>query len=375
MRIAVHAKVLSEKNLHGIGYYVLHLLEELLKIDSGNEYCLISDAPLLHPPSGSRWSNLLARPNFLMSYIGFPRTFRKGAFDLAFVPKEVVPPFLGKPVVLTVHDLFFSRKYAQINGQGLSISSFQNSLAIAHHLKSADRILAVSEATKNDILELCSISPEHVRVTPLGVDTAFFRPVENASALVKKKFGIDRPYFLNVASLWWARKNLLRLIEAYALLLDRGLRETDLVITGSRGPLFGAMTRLIAEKNLHSRVHLLEYVSRDDLPFLYSGAMGFVFPSLHEGFGIPVLESMACGTPVITSNVSSLPEVAGPASLLVDPYDTASIVDAMEELLSNAPMRRVLSEKGIERSKEFSWERTAKLTLKAFEEKNPGKWK
>lgn len=368
MRIAVHAKVLSEKDLHGIGYYVLNLLNELLRIDSDNEYCLISDAPLLHLPSGDQWSSLLARANFLMSYIGFPRTFRKENFDLAFVPKEVVPPFLGKPVVLTVHDLFFSRKYAKINGQGLSISSFQHSLAIAYHLKSADRILAVSEATKNDILELCSISPDRIRVTPLGVDSGFFRPIEHAAVLAREKYGIERPYFLNVSSFWWARKNLLRLIEGYALLFDRGIRETDLVITGSRGPLYDEMTALIAEKNLGAHVHLLEYVSKENLPFLYSGATGFVFPSLHEGFGIPVLEAMACGTPVIVSNGSSLPEVAGPAGLQVDPYKTASIADAMEALFSDAALRRDLSEKGLARSSEFSWERTAKMTLETFQE-------
>ncbi len=368
MRIAVHAKVLSEKDLHGIGYYVLHLLNELLKIDSRNEYCLISDAPLLHPPSGHLWSNLLARPNFLMSYIGFPRAFRKGGFDLAFVPKEVVPPFLRKPVVMTVHDLFFSRKYASINDQGLSLSLLQNSLAISLHLKSADRILAVSEATKTDILELSSISPERVRVTPLGIDPHFFLPVEDATAKVKRKFGIERPYFLNVSSVWWARKNLLRLIEGYALLLDRGYRENDLVITGSRGPSFEAMIDLISEKNLGTRIHLLQYVSREDLPALYSGATGFVFPSLHEGFGIPVLEAMACGTPVITSNLSSLPEVTGTAGILVNPYDTASIANAMENLLSDASLRKGLSEKGLARSGGFSWERTAKLTLSVFEE-------
>ena len=366
MRIAVHAKVLSEEHLHGIGYYVLNLLEELLKIDSYNEYVLISDSPLRHLPSGLHGRTLMTRPNFLMSYIGFPHAFRRGNFDLAFVPKEVVPPFLGKPVVVTVHDLFFTRKYSRINEQGLSISLMENTLATSFHLKKADRILSVSEATKRDILEMTSISPDRIHVTPLGIDPEFFRPISDASTFVRNKFKIEKPYFLNVSSVWWARKNLLRLINAYGDLLSRSRADVDLVITGSRGSLYESMIPLLFKRSLDKRVHLLEYVPREDLPALYSGAQGFVFPSLHEGFGIPVLEAMACGTPVIASNVSSLPEVVGPAGLLVDPYRDEAISEAMEQLLYDTVLRNALSRNGLTRAMEFTWQKTARETLDIF---------
>ena len=365
MRIAVHAKVLSEEYLHGIGYYVMNLLEELLKIDSHNEYILISDTPIRHLPSGLH-RQVLTRPNFLMSYIGFPRAFRKGNFDLAFVPKEVVPPFLGKPVVVTVHDLFFTRKYNRINEQGLSVSLMENTLATSLHLKKAERILSVSEATKRDILEMTSISPDRIQVTPLGIDPQFFRPIPNANNLVRDKFKIEKPYFLNVSSVWWARKNLLRLIDAYGDLLLRSRVDIDLVITGSRGSLYEPMVQLISKRNLGERVHLLEYVPRGDLPALYSAAQGFVFPSLHEGFGIPVLEAMACGTPVIASNVSSLPEVVASAGLLVDPYRNDTISDAMEQLAHDTVLRSDLSRKGLSRAMDFTWKKTAQRTISVF---------
>jgi glycosyltransferase involved in cell wall biosynthesis len=206
-------------------------------------------------------------------------------------------------------------------------------------------------------------------VTPEGV-SALFVPVRDPARLqaVRQRYGIARDYILSVGSLQ-PRKNLVRLIHAYVNLRRRDDDvDHQLVIVGKKGWLYQDIFRAARESPFVEDIIFTGYVPEEDLPALYSGATVFVYPSIFEGFGLPVLEAMACGVPVITSNSSSLPEVVGEAAILVNPYDERAIEVALRQVVWNAELRRELSERGLRRAQQFSWRRTAELTVRAYEE-------
>lgn len=196
-----------------------------------------------------------------------------------------------------------------------------------------------------------------------------YKPCANNKLIetIKQKYGINGNYIINTSSLLWFRKNLVTLVKAYSLCKKRLGMEHKLVITGRRGEAFEDISKLISSLGLESEVILTQYIPKADMPLLLNGAECMVFPSLHEGFGLSVLEAMACGCPVITSGTSSLPEVIGDAGELVDPYDTEQIAGAMEKVLADPELRAKMSKAGIKRAGKFNWEQTAKETLEVFE--------
>jgi glycosyltransferase involved in cell wall biosynthesis len=232
-------------------------------------------------------------------------------------------------------------------------------------VRAADAVLTDSARSREDIVTHLHVAPERVVVVPLAADRRF-RPMEAVEVdPVLRRYGVERPYILYVGSLE-ARKNLPRLLEAYARLRQWSARWT-LVIVGARrvkaSPIFEAARRLCLEPH----VRFTGYVDDDHLPALYAGADLFVFPSLYEGFGLPVLEAMASGTPVVTSNTSSLPEVAGDAALMVDPTCVEALAEAMQRVLSDENFRAALRQRGLQRAAGFSWERTARETVAVYE--------
>lgn len=231
--------------------------------------------------------------------------------------------------------------------------------------RAPDRIIAISEATRRDLVRLLGVDPERVDVTPLA--RGHQDPVEPAIGPVeaRRRFGLeDAPYVLTVGTLE-PRKNQARLIQAFESLPEcfGGVR---LVLAGGRGWKMDEIQRSIQRSPAAARIHTLGFVSADELDALYRGATVFAYPSLYEGFGLPLLEAMAAGVPVLTSTISSLPEVAGDAALLVDPLSVESIRSGLERLLADAALRRELSARSREREGEFTWERTARLTLKSY---------
>ncbi|WP_165360661.1 glycosyltransferase family 1 protein [Candidatus Chloroploca sp. Khr17] len=227
-----------------------------------------------------------------------------------------------------------------------------------------DTIITDSQQSRSDLIRYLALKPERVKIIPMAA-APHYRPVSRT--IVEQtlaRLGIRAPYLLFVGSLE-VRKNLTRLFEAYARLRTWS-RQWTLVVVGARklrqSPLSATVRRLGLEPN----IHVTGYVAEEDLPALYSGADLFVFPSLYEGFGLPPLEAMACGTPVVTSNVSSLPEVVGDAALTVDPYDVTALARAMERALTDATLRTDLRAKGLARAAQFTWERTARETLEVY---------
>lgn len=279
--------------------------------------------------------------------------------DLWHFTNNVAPP-TRKPFVLTIHDLAFVHHPDFIEPGNLEyLRRF-----VPDSLERASQVVAVSQSTKEAIVDEFGTASGKIRVTPLAADPAFARPVSEAQlARVKDKYGIDGEYFLAVGTLE-PRKNLRALLLAFA-----GIRKhtsEQLVVVGGQGWLFDETKELLRKLGLGDRVIFTDYAPAEELPGLYAGAKLFVFPTFYEGFGIPVLEAMLAGTPVICSNTSSLPEVAGAAALYFDPNDTKALALALQRTLEDEPLRTRLAEAGREQAGQFSWKRTAELTLAAY---------
>jgi glycosyltransferase involved in cell wall biosynthesis len=370
MKIAVHAQVLTAPKLFGIGYHLYHLLSAMGRTDQPHAFSLLSGRPILHVPPGSSFSSIVKPkniPNKCFSYLGFPWMASKEKCDLAFFPKEVTSFGLAMPMVTTAYDLYSLKLPKELRGEFFLSSKIQYQLAKWVHFKRASKILAISEDTKSDLINLCGIAEEKIVVTPLGADSAFFTQLSaEKKAGMLQKFGIEAPFLLNTSSYWWGRKNLLRLIQAFANAKRKLSLPHELVITGKPGPSLRKMQELIHKENLCSAVKLLNYVEKEEVIGLMQSAAAMVFPSLHEGFGLPILEAMAAGCPVVTSNSSAMKEVGGHDAFLVDPLETDSIEEGIEKVLMDTELRQKLIRGGKDRAQIFTWENTARKTLDVF---------
>jgi glycosyltransferase involved in cell wall biosynthesis len=233
--------------------------------------------------------------------------------------------------------------------------------------KAADMLICPSQAVRDDIVRILRAPPEKVRAIAEAAAPAF-RPIDDSAVVDRLRYKHVLPdrFVLSVGSLE-PGKNRTTLLKAFAELRRRGV-EHKLVVAGQRAWKYGDDFRLAEELGLKGDVIFTGYVSPEEMPALYAAADLFVFPSLYEGFGLPVLEAMACGVPVVASNVSSIPEVAGDAALLVGPRDAAALCDAMERILKDSDLRATLRHRGLERAATFSWERAARETLAVYEE-------
>ncbi|MBC7226979.1 MAG: glycosyltransferase family 4 protein [Thermoflexales bacterium] len=279
--------------------------------------------------------------------------------DLLFVPAHVLPPIHPRRSLVTVHDLgyyYFPRAHTRFQRVYLDLSTRWNARAAAH-------VLADSEATRADLARVYGTPPEKVTVAYPGYDESL-APVRDPVALaaVRARYGIPGEYFLYLGTLQ-PRKNLSRLVLAFSRLST----PATLVLAGRRGWLADDLFALIRRLGLEGRVLCPGYVRPEDRAPLISGALAFVFPSLYEGFGLPVLEAQACGCPVICSNTSSLPEVAGDAAIPVHPEDVAALADAMARLEGDPDLRRELVERGFVNLRRFSWEKCARTVLQVME--------
>jgi glycosyltransferase involved in cell wall biosynthesis len=295
----------------------------------------------------------------------FPRVEWLTRFDVFFAPNFVPPPTRTKRLVITVHDLAF-RLFPATAPHGTK--RWLDRLDRA--LDQAARIIVVSEQTKRDLLQLYAVDRGRVVVIPNGVDAAPFQKVtDDDVSRVRQRFGLDGPFLLYLGGIE-LRKNLPTLVRAFASLPSDVT--CTLVFAGGRtewnpegwNDLRASLDEL--PEPARRRVRILGYVSETDKPALLHGAEGLVYPSLYEGFGLQVLEAMAAGTPVLTSNVSALPEVAGDAALLVDPKDTSAIAHGMHELLCNDELRERLRVLGKARVDHFSWSAAARRTVEVL---------
>jgi glycosyltransferase involved in cell wall biosynthesis len=287
--------------------------------------------------------------------------------DVLFVPSHVLPVWHPRPSAVTVHDLgyrYFPEAHTRFDRWYLELSTRFNATA-------ATALFADSMATKEDLVRFYGADPQRISVVYLGRDEALGpeRDLERLAAIgTRLRLWLEdppKPYILYVGTLQ-PRKNLVRLVDAFALLRARH-PDLLLVLAGRRGWLDEPILRRVEVLGLQDSVLFPGYVADQDLPVLLSCAEFFAFPSLYEGFGLPVLEAQACGTPVLASNTSSLPEVAGGSALLVDPLDVPAMAGAMERLLSDTQLRQSLREAGLRNIQRFSWARCAEETLAVLE--------
>lgn len=363
MRIAIEANPMAIRK-GGIGYYTQNLVEHLLKRDRENEYILF-----YFNLSLKQRKNLPAF-DFSKNYSNFVFPKQALRFGLQALKKPDVVHGTSyrlfaegkKGSVVTVHDLGFMRfpQFVRKFGSGKMVRRVQ------HALENASAVLTVSENSKRDIMEYFHVPEERIVVTYEGINEKFTqKPDALVVDSVREKFHIAKCYILFVGTLE-PRKNIPSLVNAYAE--AKPLHgDFQLVLAGGLGWVYDEIFDAIEKSGVKENIILTQYISWEELHALYHGASLFVFPSFYEGFGLPPLEAMACGVPVITSNVSSLPEVVGDAAALVDPADEEQLTHSMENVLSDASLRHDLVQKGFERAKLFSWEKTAEQTLNLYE--------
>ncbi|WP_310603771.1 glycosyltransferase family 4 protein [Anaerosporobacter sp.] len=269
----------------------------------------------------------------------------------------IIPPGVRGKKIAMVHDMSYKAYPETVRAKTRKFLE----LSLAKTCKRADKIITISEFSKAEIIRYLQVESEKIEVISLGVDTKYYNSdySERDIEKIKEKYNINSEYFLYLGTIE-PRKNIERLIRAYGALYEQKKDIPKLILAGKKGWLYDEIFNTVDELKLHSMIEFLGYVDIKDAPKLIKGAIAFVFPSLYEGFGLPPLEAMACGTPVITSNVASLPEVVGEAGLLVNPLDINEIKDAMLRIETESGLRTQLVEAGLLQAKKFNWEKTAK---------------
>jgi len=362
MRIGFDARMIDWA---GVGTYSYNLVKYLAEVDKENEYILFCDRrSISQVPSADNFSKrIISEAVFSPSHqLFFSITLRKQELDVFHAAHFIVPLLLSCPFVVTIHDLIPLVFPPSMSSKvGRAYYKKVNKKAISK----AAMIIAVSESTKKDIVENFNVSEQKIQVIYNGVGEEF-DIIKNKNLInrAKERNKISSLFLLNVGNPK-PHKNWIRLIKAFAS-LGSIVKDHQLVLVGSPDPRYPEIKRTIKHLRLEDKVIITGFVKENDMALLYNAADAFIFPSLYEGFGLPVLEAMACGTPVVCSNTSSLPEVAGDAALMVDPANKASIAEGIKQILSDEKLRESLSEKGLKRKELFSWTKTARQTLDVY---------
>jgi glycosyltransferase involved in cell wall biosynthesis len=347
----------------GVGRYAQELLKQLAKARGFHFQIYLKQHPLPDLPQKSEyWRYQVVGPPKLWTQFGLPLAlcFKKPRPAVFFSPSHYAPRFSPCPKVVSVLDLAFIHFPQMFRSKDL----WQLKLWTAYSVKKAVRVLTISESTKNDIIRYYSLPEKRVVVAYPGFSMKAIKRGQSLE-LIKKKYGLKGDYLLSVGTIQ-PRKNYPRLIEAFSKLPKK---IGELVIVGKKGWLWEETLKAPQKYGVEARVKFLDYVSDENLSSLYQGAKCFILVSLYEGFGIPALEAMTYGCPVVVSNISSLPEVVGEAGVLVDPNNPTDIARGIKEAVAD---RQDLIKKGLVQCRQFSWEKTAKQTLAVLEEVGRG---
>lgn len=364
MRLVINATCLTAEYMTGIERFAQHMCRELYDIDSAVK--IISSQPIAGVPfSGadrllSSARNLLGSREYLLRALWDQTVFRrlvaKERAGVVFFP--IQDGMLYPPVkqIVTVHDFDISIPECRQEINSLRKKMYQYKMP--HILKNSDAVVAVSEFTKQSLVSFFDINPQKIHVIYNGYDEKRFKVVKDLQPILERYGLHSGKYFLFVGSIL-RHKNIINIVRAFANIKS----ETSLVIVGSckDSAYLEEIRKVVVQFNVsESQFRYLEYVSDEDIPYLYNGAIAYLLPSFHEGFGVPIIEAMACGTPVITAHCTAMPEVAGGAALLVDPYSFESIASAMCEISNNTVRAEELKNAGFERVKQFRWSYSAR---------------
>jgi glycosyltransferase involved in cell wall biosynthesis len=356
----------------GVGQYIACLVQALLEIDRQNGYVLLAN-------QFNRQNYNFQSPNYRLKLWGsrsnrkslrllyehafLPAEIRREQFDLFHGPSNFLPLRKVCPYVVTIHDMSYFGSLSKSRYTSTKVLYWR--LMTRRTVALADMIITSSAYSKQDIVRYVRYPEEKIRVIHLAAHPVF-RRIADALVLAefRKRFALPERYVLFVGTLE-PGKNVVRLVRAFAR-LRRSITESQLILVGDRGWLYDDVFRTVKEQNLEGIVRYVGHVSDEDLCLFYNAASVVALPSLNEGFGLPVVEAMSCGTPIVVSNVSSLPEVAGDAALQVDPFDEEGLARALERAMCDGDLRQVLIEKGYRRAQEFSCEKTARGVLEVY---------
>jgi len=365
VRIGIDARKLHD---FGIGTYIRNLLRQLARLDRDTEFVLLcrpEDAASL----ASLGDNFRPIPETAANYsiteqLRIPLAVQREGVTLFHAPHYVLPPLVRCRSVVTIHDCIHLM-FPQYLPNRLAFAYARTSIGMA--AKRATRVLTVSESSKRDILRFVDTQPDKIDVIYNAYDERFaIDPAEEDVVRVRERFQLQDEFVLYAGNVK-PHKNLERLIEAFDIVRGLGLDHLKLVLIGDEISRYAALRRAVHRHQLHKYVRFFGYVPEETLAVMYRLAGVFVFPSLYEGFGLPPLEAMASGTPVVTSNVSSLPEVAGNAALLVNPYDPQAIAHAIYRVLTDDALSSDLRRRGPARAREFSWEASVRRVREIYD--------
>lgn len=359
MNVGLDVSCLARPERTGVGIYASSLVDAIARIDKENGYHLCYRLSRL---KNRKHFLRVAAPNFRVAIIQEPFNFLLQRRLHVFHGLDArLPSYRKVKKVVTIHDVF-SLVSTEFSDEAFIRKKVRRYGDLAER---ADAIIAVSASTRSDIVERLHVPEERIHVIPEAADSRFAPVPEEEAREAARRYGVDGPYLFFVGNIQ-ARKNLVRMLEAFAGLPEPLRNDLSFLMAGN--VTYGGQKVLEAVKRLglQEKVRFPGFVAREDLPALHSGASVFMFPTLYEGFGIPILEAMACGTPVVASTVSAHPEVAGDAALLVDPSDTDAIADAVARILEDGLLSKEMIEKGFLRSAGFSWEKTAQMTIDLY---------
>ncbi|HEX7085514.1 MAG TPA: glycosyltransferase family 1 protein [Vicinamibacterales bacterium] len=366
MRVAFDARKIHD---FGIGTYIRNLLRQLARLDHESEYVLICQPGDRDLPA-SLGDNFVAaidrsKPYSVREQISIPWAVLRSRATLFHEPHYVLPPLVARTrAVVTIHDCIHLR-FPQYLPNRAALTYARTQMGSA--ARRAAHIITVSEASKRDILHFFPVPPEKITVIYNGIDDRFATPPPaDEMQRVAERYQLEGRFLLYVGNVK-PHKNLERLLEAFHLVRQTpGLEDVRLVMIGDEISRYSALRRAVHRNNLHKYVRFLGFLPDHMLPIVYRLASVFVFPSLYEGFGLPPLEAMASGTPVVTSNVTSLPEVTGDAAILVDPLSAEAIADGIRRVLTDRELADTLRSRGVARAREFSWERVAREVRRIY---------
>ncbi len=368
MRIGIDATALPPQPV-GAGNYIIHLVRSLVALKSEVEYTIFAQSSgqdLIALPEGKNYKWVLVpdmKPaiRLVWEQTLFPRLINRSGIELLHSLHYTRPIWLPCASVVTFHDMTFFL-YPQMHTLAKRIF-FQ--LAMKMSSRRANALIADSESTRQDAIRLLRIPAHKISTALLGVDETY-QPISDPHALdaIRQKYKLPMDFILYVG-LIEPRKNLPLLIRAFRNLIELE-PEINLVLAGRLGWMYTDVVNLIGSLSVKDRVFLIGYVPAEDLPLVYNLASVFVYPTLYEGFGLPALEAMACGTPVVTTEISSLPEIVGKAGMLVPPNDEAALTHAIQAVLTDQTLHQRYSIEGPERASTFTWDRTGQQTLQVY---------
>lgn len=366
MRIGLDAHTLGSR-VGGNETFIRNLVSSLSSVDVKNEYFVYAYSNefvdgLINGVQNFQFKNLKPKNPFIRIPFSLPQKMIEDRLDL-FLLQYAAPPICPAPYVLVVHDISYERYPEFFNKAELTRLRLLTPLS----LRNASHVVTCSEFTKEDMIRHYRLSPKKISVIYYGKNEKY-KLIKDTAALqaTREKYDLLKPYILYVGNIQ-PRKNLNRLLLAFKDLKDRERIPHNLVIVGNKAWLYSDVFKLIKDSNLTNEIIVTGYVPEEELPLLYNAAELFVYPSIFEGFGFPVLEAMACGVPVVTSNSSSLPEVAGDGALLINPLSVSDMAQAMHKILTDTNLREELKEKGLRQAERFTWNKTANDFLKIFE--------